>query len=354
MHRQNRSPGQRYRYEQYVPYLKENGYEFDFSPLLNKSEDRAFYSKGRYFRKGIIYLKTWAVRIKDWMRMNKYDIIFVYRDALITGSTFFEKRFSRSKAKVIYDFDDAIWLQKVSEGNKRLAFLKKPSKTSDIIGMADLVFAGNEYLAAYARRFNKNVTIIPSTIDTDQYKLPDKTNERNLSVCIGWTGSHTTIQHFVTAIPALKRIQEKFGTKVRFKIIGDPNYYCSELNTQGVPWKAETEVEDLSELDIGIMPLPDDEWSKGKCGMKGLQYMALEIPTLMSPVGVNTDIIQHGVNGFLPATEDDWVNIISELINDKQKRIQIGKAGRKTIEEKYSVNANKNKYLEHFNRLVAS
>lgn len=352
-HRKDRSPGQRFRYEQYLSFLEQNGYQFDISILLNEKDDRAFYSKGGYFRKAFIYLKTLRIRTKDWFRMNRYDIIFIFRDALMTGSTFFEKRFARSKAKIIYDFDDAIWLQNVSAANKKLAFLKNASKTGTIIGLADLVFAGNQYLADYAAQFNKNIAIIPTTIDTDIY-LPHQIKKENLVVCIGWSGSFSTIQHFATAIPALKRIKEKFGSAVSFKIIGDKNYYCAELDTKGDPWVAATEIEDLSKIDIGIMPLPDDEWSKGKCGLKGLQYMALEIPTLMSPVGVNSEIIRHGVNGYLPASEDEWVALLSELIADKGLREKIGKAGRQTVIERYSVHAWKQKYLDNFNRLTAA
>jgi hypothetical protein len=133
LHRKDRSPGQRFRYEQYLSFLEQNGYQFDISILLNEKDDKAFYSKGNYFRKIIIYLKTLMIRTKDWFRMKRYHIIFIYRDALVTRSTFFEKRFSRSKAKLIYDFDDAIWIQNVSEANKNLAFLKNPAKTGKSI-----------------------------------------------------------------------------------------------------------------------------------------------------------------------------------------------------------------------------
>jgi len=351
LHRENRSPGQRFRYEQYISFLEKQGYHFDRSILLNEKDDKAFYSKGRYFKKGIIFLKSWMIRTRDWMRMNRYDIIFIFRDALVTGSTFFERRFARSRAKIIYDFDDAIWMQGVSDVNKNLAFLKNATKTADIIKISDLIFAGNRFLADYAAQFNKNIAIIPTTIDTDQY-IAVENKDHNGTVCIGWSGSFSTIQHFATAIPALKRVKEKFGARVNFKIIGDASYYCKELETQGVAWKAATEIKDLSEIDIGIMPLPDDDWSKGKCGLKGLQYMALEIPTLMSPVGVNTEIIDHGVNGYLPRSEDEWVELITELVNDKEKRKAIGKAGRKTVIDRYSVSAIKHKYLENFNRLT--
>lgn len=351
LHRPDRSPGQRFRFEQYLQYLGQNGYECEMSYLLNAKEDKAFYAKGNYFKKVFIYAKTLLKRTGDWMKMNRYDIIFIFRDALMTGSTFFEKRFARSKAKLIFDFDDAIWLQNVSEANKKLSFLKNAEKTGTIIQLSDLVFAGNQYLSDYAAGFNKNIVIVPTTIDTAIYQPIKKENKSDV-VCIGWSGSFSTIQHFALAIPALKRIKDKYGDKVKFKIIGDATYYCKELDTQGVAWKAATELEDLSEIDIGVMPLPDDEWAKGKCGLKGLQYMALAIPTLMSPVGVNTEIIKAGVNGYLPNTEDEWVATISQLIDNKDLRRRVGDAGRQTVVDSYSVEAWKGKYLEYFNRLT--
>jgi glycosyltransferase involved in cell wall biosynthesis len=353
LHRKDRSPGQRFRYEQYLSFLEANGYHFDISILLNAKDDKAFYSKGNYFRKIIIYLKTLLIRTKDWFRMKRYDIIFIYRDALMTGSTFFERRFASSKAKLIFDFDDAIWLQNVSEANKKLAFMKNADKTRKIIRLSDLIFVGNQYLSDYAAQFNKNISIIPTTIDTSIY-VPQKKSGDGKTICIGWSGSFSTIQYFATAIPALKKIKDKFGDKVSFKIIGDKNYYCTELETKGDAWIASTEIEDLSQIDIGIMLLPDDEWAKGKCGLKGLQYMALEIPTLMSPVGVNTEIIQNGVNGYLPNTENEWVETLSDLIENNGLRERIGKAGRQTVIDKYSVLAWKQKYLDNFNKLTAT
>ncbi len=350
-HRPGRSPGQRFRFEQYLDHLRENGYDCKMSYLLNEKEDKVFYSKGKLLKKLLIYSKTLLKRTGDWFGMNKYDIIFIFRDALMTGSTFFEKRFARSRAKIIFDFDDAIWIQGVSDANKKLSFLKNAGKTGTIIRLSDLVFAGNQYLADYASRFNQHIVIVPTTIDTSLY-VPLKKNEDQGPVCIGWSGSFSTIQHFALAIPALKRIKEKYGSAVKFKIIGDATYYCRELETQGEAWVAATELEDLSQIDIGVMPLPDDEWAKGKCGLKGLQYMALGIPTLMSPVGVNTEIIQQGINGYLPVTEDDWVIYISRLIDDKEARKRMGDSGRQTVIDKYSVEAWKQGYLDNFNRLL--
>jgi glycosyltransferase involved in cell wall biosynthesis len=266
------------------------------------------------------------------------------------GTTFFEKRYAR-KTRVIYDFDDAIWLSASTSGqNRRLAFLKKPSKTSDIIALSTMVFAGNQYLADYASQFNRNVVIVPTTIDTREYQpAKDILKER---VCIGWSGSFSTIAHFQTSLEALKRIKEKYGDKVYFKVIGDANYRNEELGIIGQDWKRETEVKDLQEIDIGIMPLPDDDWSKGKCGLKGLQYMGLAIPTIMSPVGVNSEIIQDGVNGFLAGSTAEWIEKLSSLIESPALRASMGQKGRETVVKQFSVEANKELYLRFFKKAV--
>jgi glycosyltransferase involved in cell wall biosynthesis len=346
LHRPNRSPSQRFRFEEFLPYLEQNGYEFDFSYLLSEKDDKIFYRPGHAWQKaGIVIKSTWK-RWVESLTARKYDLVYVQREAFMLGTSYFEKAISK-KTPLIFDFDDSVWMQNVSEANKKLNFLKDASKTSKLIQCATKVFAGNEYLADYARQYNKDVVIVPTTIDTDIYKRTEV--PATGKICIGWSGSFSTIQHFSLAIPALKRIKEKYGDKVWFKIIGDGNYYCEELQTAGLPWIAATEIEDLSAIDIGIMPLPDDEWAKGKCGLKGLQYMALSVPTLMSPVGVNKDIIQQGVNGFLPATEDEWVKYISLLVEDASLRKQVGDAGRKTVVEKYSSDAWKKSYVDYFN-----
>lgn len=349
LHRPNRSPSQRFRFEQYIDYLSENGYSFDFSYLLNAEDDKIYYAPGKMMGKMRIVLASIFKRLGEVMRTKQYDLVFVQREAFMLGTAFFEKAIAK-KVPMIFDFDDSIWLQTVSEANKKLGFLKNASKTSKIIQHSKLVFAGNEFLAQYAKQFNDNVVIVPTTIDTEVYQ--SQRTESNGKVCIGWSGSFSTIEHFETAIPALKRIKEKYKDKVYFKIIGDGNYYCKELETQGFPWKADSEVKDLSEIEIGSMPLPDTEWAKGKCGLKGLQYMALGIPTLMSPVGVNSEIIQNGENGFLPHNEDEWVKYISMLVEDEQLRGRIGEAGKKTVDGHYSVHAWKDSYLNYFNQLT--
>jgi glycosyltransferase involved in cell wall biosynthesis len=193
--------------------------------------------------------------------------------------------------------------------------------------------------------------MIPTTIDTKEYyPIRKKTRDK---ICIGWSGSVTTIPHLKTQMEALRQIKKKYSEKVYFKIIGDANFYDDELDVKGLAWKKEKEIEELSEFDIGIMPLPDSEWAKGKCGLKGLQYMSLEIPTIMSPVGVNSEIIIDGENGFLADSTNEWVSKLSLLIESEALRKELGIKGRQTVLNKYSVEANKQLYLKYFNSLLS-
>ena len=350
LHRPDRSPSQRFRFEQYISILQKAGYETRFSFLLDSKSDKKFYQKGQLLSKfGILVRSIW-LRFRESFLQKPADVVFVQRECFMLGTAFFEKRFSK-RSKLIFDFDDSIWMQNISEGNRLFAFLKDAGKTSKIISYADLVFAGNDYLSRFAKQYNQAVHIVPTTIDTDAY-LPVEYAKQG-PVRIGWSGSFTTIQHFQTAIPALFRIKKKYGNRVEFIVIGDKNYSHPELGIKGQGWNLETELIDLRKIDIGIMPLPDDEWAKGKCGLKGLQYMALGIPTIMSPVGVNTEIIQDGENGFLASTEDEWVSKLSILIDEQEMRMRIGKNGRKTVDEKYSVKANAPLYLELFNKVLS-
>ena len=228
--------------------------------------------------------------------------------------------------------------------------MKRSSKTDEIISLADMVIVGNKYLAEHARQFNSNVEIVPTTIDTDYHK-PSVTHSSS-PICIGWTGSETTIRHFKLIIPVLKRIKAVYGDKVSFLQISNVTYECPEIGLETVVWNAQDEIQQLERIDIGIMPLPNDEWSKGKCGFKGLQYMALEIPTVMSPVGVNTEIINNGENGFFADSEEQWFEVLCKLIDDNQLRKTIGAKGRETIIERYSILSQETHYLSIFEQLT--
>ncbi|MCC6372542.1 MAG: glycosyltransferase [Bacteroidia bacterium] len=346
-HRPKRSPSQRYRFEQYLPFLEQQGFKFTFSYLLNEKDDHTFYSQGNFPAKVIILLKSVFIRLKDCLRFKNYAIVFIQREASFLGTSFAEKRAFKSGARVIFDFDDSIWLADTSPGNKKWEWIKKPEKFFTNIANAHCVMAGNAYLAEKALPFNKHTIIVPTTVDTALHRPLTGFKKENV-VTIGWSGSISTVKHFELLLPVLFKLKKRYGHKIAFKLIGEKNYKHPELEVEAVAWSEATEVQQLNSLDIGIMPLPNDAWANGKCGLKGLTYMACGVAAVMSEVGVNKQIIKHGRNGFLAENDYEWYNVLCELIENKSLREQIGKSGCATVLNNYSVEAFKNTYLQIF------
>lgn len=347
-HRANRSPSQRYRFEQYFSFLEHNGFSCELSYIISEKDDKAFYSPGHFLRKIWILIKSLFRRFKDRARYKNYDIVFVQREAIMLGTTIFERGIRKRGAKYIFDFDDSIWVMDTSEGNKKYEWLKDPEKTARNIRHANLVLAGNAYLADYARHYNDHVKVIPTTIDTGIHRPLNLPKEK---IVIGWSGSLTTIKHFEYAVEFLKIIKKKYP-EVEIHVISDGVYSNPELDVKGIKWTAENEVASINSFSIGIMPLPNDEWAKGKCGLKGLSYMACEVPTVMSPVGVNTEIIEHGENGFLASSTEEWFYCLSQLIENPELRQKMGKAARQTVIGRYSVQSQQQNYLEAFRSVL--
>ncbi|MFN2405192.1 MAG: glycosyltransferase family 4 protein [Pyrinomonadaceae bacterium] len=327
------SPGQRYRLEQWDPLLRERGVEITYAPFEDNELHSIVYKPGRMGKKLQLVTRNLARRLSTISKAKNYDLLYVFREAALLGPPVFERLIAQQRTPFVFDFDDAIFVSYRSPSNGYLSYLKFASKTKTICRLASHVMVGNPYLAEYAREVNDNVTVVPTTIDTQKYQVrPPKTDDGPLT--IGWTGSFSTVQHLDTLRGALKKLVET--ENFRLRVIGTPTYELSPLDVEAMPWRAATELEDLSTIDIGVMPLPDDNWSKGKCGLKALQFMALGIPTICSPVGVNTDIIQDNENGFLAGTEAEWVDKLSRLLRSDELRRRLGDAGRATVEQKYS------------------
>lgn len=342
----NEAPSQRFRFEQYFPFLKENDIEIHFAPFLNHKTWKTLYSEGKVLRKMVGIYSSFFKRFLLLFTLFKYDFVFIHREASHIGPPIFEFLIAKIfRKKYNYDFDDAIWLPNYSETNARFHRLKAYWKVRYCIQWAHSVTAGNDYLAKYASQYNQNVSVIPTTIDTKNHHNID-TDHHQEKLVIGWTGTHTTMRYLDALIPVIEEMEKNYDFE--FLIISNeaPTYQLKSLRF--LKWKRETEIEDLARISIGVMPLEMDIWSEGKCGFKGLQYMALGIPALMSPVGVNTKIVTHGENGYLPVKSEDWKRYLEILLTNTDLRKKIGAAGKKTIEERYSVLANEINYLKLF------
>jgi glycosyltransferase involved in cell wall biosynthesis len=343
------SPGQRFRIEQWEPQLKEKGVEITYSPFETEELRRVLHQGGSTSQKLRAVVKNMRRRWTELDSVRDFDLVYVFREAALMGPAWFERKIARSGVPMIFDFDDAVFVSYKSPSNGYLSYLKFAGKTAEIVRLSSHVMAGNPYLADYSGKFNKNVTIIPTTIDTDKYlPVPKKGSKGTLT--IGWSGSFSTIQHLDTVRDVIQELSRE--ESIRLRVIGTPTYDIPGVEVDTLQWRSETETQDLSPIDIGIMPLPDDQWSKGKCGLKALQYMALGIPTICSPVGVNSIIIQDGVNGLLADAKEEWIEKLKLLIHSSEVRKRIGDAGRRTVEEKYSSRVQVPRVFEIFESVV--
>ena len=328
------APGQRFRMEQWDPLLREYGVRITFEAFKCDELHSLLSAPGNEWQKLRLISRAFARRAKVLRHIHEYDVVYVYSEAALLGPPVFERFIRRSGVPLVFDFDDAIFVPYtyVSPANGSLRLLKFPMKTRTICRLASHVIAGNSYLADYARGVQPQVTVVPSTIDTRKYTTA--TREVSAPPVIGWTGSYSTVQYLQMLRRPLRRLAAR--ERFRLRIIGAPNFRLDGIESEALPWNSQTEVSDLRPIDVGLMPLPDDRWTRGKCGLKALQYMALGIPSVCSSVGVNSSIIRDGENGFLAATEDEWVDKMTQLLRSEQLRQRLGNAGRATVEAEYS------------------
>lgn len=343
------APSQRFRFEQYFDELRARKIEVSVQPFLSYSSWKTIYSKGGHAKKVLAVVLGFCRRMAGLLDAARADFVFVHREASPLGPPIFEWTLAKVLGKkIIYDFDDAIWLTDRASETRIARVLKWRQKVPVVCRLAYRVSAGNEYLCAFARNYCKRVVLNPTTIDINHHQISKAHPARQSGLLtIGWTGTHSTLKYLELLAPVLRQIGHKYPF-VDFVVISDvaPNFKLDRLRY--IPWNLKHEIRDLSSIDIGVMPLPDDEWSKGKCGFKILQYMALRIPSVCSRVGANIEIVRHGENGFLCATEEEWLHHLSALIESEPLRSTLGDKGYYTVLERYSVDSNARTFLSLF------
>lgn len=340
------APSQRFRLEQYFSALAEAGYTCKQVPFWSERAWKILYRKGNIFRKFLSLSRAILRRYLLVFSVPQYDYVFIHREYSPVGWPFAVWCIARiMQKKIIFDFDDAIWIRNVSESNRFYGVLKKYNNTQRIIRMSYKVSCGNEYLRNFALQYNPRAFVNPTTIDTEHYHNRIRRLTGNPFI-IGWTGSHSTIQYLDDIVPVIRKLEEKYD--IAFHVISDKKPQWELNSLVFIPWQKETEIDDLLTFSIGIMPLKHDPWSEGKCGFKALQYMALGIPALVSPIGVNTEIVDHGKDGFFCRNAEEWEKYITLLIQDQALLDRMSALTRKKIEDHYSVRSNTVNFLNLF------
>ncbi len=315
--------GCRYRVLQYLPFMREQGVE----------------ASVHFFK------MAWPDRLKFYHHLDRYDLLYIHRKLFFPAEFWYVRRRAR---KIIYDFDDAIMYR--SSGSKNPYSLSRRIKFASMMKGIDFAVAGNQFLKSEVLPYNPRVEVIPTSIDLGRYTVK-KSFEPSGPLTIGWLGSSSTLKYLTTCMPALESLYRKYP-HFQLKMVCDQFLDSSSLPVVKKAWSAEEEEADLKSFDIGVMPLADDPWSKGKCGLKILQYYSVGVPVVCTPVGVNREIVQDGVNGFWAENEKAWEDRLGRLIQSGDLRKQMGMKGRQAVEQGYSLEINGPRILEIMKRVA--
>lgn len=331
----------RFRIYQFLPILELQNIQCRVVPFTSQKLYRLIHERGHHLEKWARASASSLRRIGQLATIGRYNLVFLHREAFPFGPPAFEILLRSLSRRLVFDFDDAIGAGHADTDrlpNPLLYRLKYGRQTHRVVAAADLVVAGNRILADYARKFNSRVEIVPTVVDTFKYSYREP-EARKSPLVVGWMGSPSTSPYLDLLGNVFRELKSRFRERISFAIFGAPDYKPVVEDTVVKPFNLETEIADFRLLDIGVMPLPDNEWTQGKCAFKAIQYMSLGIPAVCSPVGVTPDLVADGENGFLCSTETEWVEKLSALIQSVERRRWMAFRARAKIEAEYSLKA---------------
>lgn len=313
---------------QYIERLQTNGFEVDVSPLFSDRYLDALYHGGSRLGPA---LSGFYHRLSSILRARRYDAVWVEKELMPFLPALAEHALVRMHVPWIVDYDDALFHRYDQHDNIWVRRVLG-HKIDTVMRLATVVVAGNEYLAERARAAGaKQVEIVPTVVDLQRYKPRGDGDRRRCT--IGWIGSPSTAKYLASVAEPLAQLQRRYDVGIR--LVGAGNIELAGCDAEIVEWQEDQEVAQVASFDIGIMPLPDTPWERGKCGYKLIQYMACGLPVVASPVGVNERIVTHNENGYLASTPNEWENSLSHLIGDDRLRQRMGRSGRRKVEEHY-------------------
>lgn len=344
------SPSQRFRFEQYLESLRERGVEIDVHSFLDLDTMRIVYQPGQLAKKALGAISGFVRRLLILPRVFGYDYIFIHREATPFGPPFVEAILFILGRSVIFDFDDAIFISKISKVNRIVGFAKWPSKVRFITQHSKKVTVCNNYLVDWARQYNQHAVLLPTTIDLNYHKPKAKSSLAMRRVVVGWTGTHSTMGYLDLVREAIQDLQARYDFE--FRVICDVDPKFPELkNYCFIKWSFESEIDDLGSIDIGLMPVPEGEWEQGKVGFKAIQYSGVAAVPVVSSTGSGNEVVLHGKTGLVVDNDKaSWVNALSSLLDDPSRLEGMGHAAREHIDSHYSVRSQVAKYLALFGK----
>ena len=325
-----------------MPALRAAGYSVEVSPLFDKDYLAYKYAHGRASVRTVLSAFAWRL----WMVLTvpRAAIVVVEYELLPWFPALLERWLAWRGCRFVVDYDDALFHQYDAHPHHWIRSLLG-RKIATVMKLAHIVVAGNAYLSEYASRAGaQRVEIIPTVIDLTHYEMKPPSVDESEVFTIGWIGSPSTARYLLEIAPALKEVCK--AGRARVCLVGSGMIDLPGVPTELITWSENTEVNEIRRFDVGIMPLLDEPWARGKCGFKLIQYMASGLPVVASPVGVNCEIVESGMNGYLASTTEEWVLALETLRADLKLRRLMGASGRKRVEEKYCLSVTAPRFVE--------
>ena len=322
----------RHRFVQYRPHLARYGMDLMLSPLFDDAYLRTRFSTGGVDLRAVVraYLRRVTALLGSW----RWDLAIVHCELFPYLPSCFERTLRLLKVPYVYDYDDAIFHMYDAHARHAVRWVLG-RKLAPLISGAAAVMAGSRYLARYAEHFNPRVHVVPTVVDLARYpRRPQRARTRGASMTVGWIGSSSTSQHLQLVGPALAELARE--GPLRLMAVGARPMKIPGVSVEIRAWSEQREAQDLAEVDVGIMPLPDEPWARGKCAFKLIQYMAAGLPTVASPVGVNSEVVTPKT-GLFASTHPEWVDALRRLRNAPSMGQAMGERGRQRVERHYSL-----------------
>lgn len=330
----------RFRIAQFIAPLKAEGIDVTFLPFLTAGDFATLYDRKRMLRTALRLLAALGRRILQLPRILRARVLLIQREAMLFGPPWIEWLAARvARIPIVLDLDDATWIAMTSPVYGRFATLVKfPAKANWLIRHAHTVICGNETIAARVRADDVQAVVLPSIVDANVFTpAPARASGENDLPVVGWIGTHGTWGYLQEILPVLEKVAESVPFRLRIVGSGQQSLTLRGIEVELRSWQLEREVEDFQSLDVGLYPMPDDEWAQGKSGLKAIQYLACGVPYVASPVGVVREIGEAGLTHLTAATPEEWRIALERLLRDGQERRRMGAAGRRYMLEHYVV-----------------
>jgi glycosyltransferase involved in cell wall biosynthesis len=336
-YRYGTAPGPRSSIELWERVLAPAGITFAYAPFETERLHEILYQPGHTIPKATEMIRAYGQRLRALQRLDDFDAVLVYREAALIGPALLERLVARRKP-IIYQLDDPLYVPYRSPSNGYLSYLKVFGKVGTICRLSRVVVVNSRQHEEYASRYSDNVRVIPSLVDGEKFRVKPRWHAPGDPVCVGWSGSSSTVGNLGEIAGVLRELGERDDVRLHF--IGAEGLDLPGVRHTVQPWSAATEVEDLRQIDVGLLPLPTDGWTRRKFYMKLVQYMALGIPAVCTPLGANPDVVLEGETGFLAADDAAWREHLVRLIEDVDLRERMGRRAAEVAAERYTLQAN--------------